>query len=104
MSEQIKKQQDFLLFETWAKEHLGQGYSLEREDHTYINPVTRWAFVAYKAGRKSTLTQEQRSTIEEAAQVLESAASYNRSQSRTVLAHTQQNRADKLRAIIKEKP
>lgn len=38
-------------FEAWAKEHLGQGYSLETEEHTYVNPVTRWAFVAFKAGR-----------------------------------------------------
>lgn len=39
-------------FEDWAKEHLGQGYSLETEEHTYVNPVTRWAFVAFKAGLK----------------------------------------------------
>lgn len=38
-------------FEAWAKDHLGQGYSLEIEEHTYANPVTRWAFVAFKAGR-----------------------------------------------------
>lgn len=38
-------------FEDWAKDHLGQGYSLEIEEHTYANPVTRWAFVAFKAGR-----------------------------------------------------
>lgn len=37
-------------FEAWAKDHLGQGYSLEREDHTYSDKVTRWAFRAWKAG------------------------------------------------------
>jgi hypothetical protein len=40
-------------FEDWAKDHLGQGYSLEREDHTYIDPVTRWAAVAYRAGHSA---------------------------------------------------
>lgn len=44
-------------FETWAVNHLGQGYSLEKEDHTYSDKVTRWAFVAYKAGRKEAATQ-----------------------------------------------
>ncbi len=38
--------------------------------------------------------------IEEAAQVLESAAAHNRSKFRTVLAHTQQDRADRLRAVL----
>lgn len=52
-------------FEEWAKEHLGQGYSLETEEHTYVNPVTRWAFAAFKAGRAApaaangALTDEQ---------------------------------------------
>ena len=41
-------------------------------------------------------------TIEEAAQVLESAASYNLSQFRTVLAYTQAERAAKLRDVLKE--
>lgn len=39
-------------FHTWAKDHLGQGYSREREDGTYIDPVTRWAYVAWKAAAK----------------------------------------------------
>lgn len=45
-------------FEDWAKEHLGQGYSLETEEHTYVNPVTRWAFVAFKAGLKIVTAPE----------------------------------------------
>lgn len=40
-------------FEQWAKDHLGQGYSLTREDGNYLDPVTRWAFVAWKAGKKA---------------------------------------------------
>ncbi|MES3041818.1 MAG: hypothetical protein V4730_11805 [Pseudomonadota bacterium] len=36
-------------FETWARDNLGQAYGLEREDGSYINPVTRWAFKAWLA-------------------------------------------------------
>lgn len=36
-------------FENCAKHHLGQGYPLTVEDHTYMHPVTRWAFHAYRA-------------------------------------------------------
>ena len=39
-------------FESWAKDHLGQGYPLTMEDHTYVCPVTRWAFVAFRAQQK----------------------------------------------------
>jgi hypothetical protein len=39
-------------FGVWAKEHLGQGYSLEMEDHTYVCRVTRWAFVSFRAQQK----------------------------------------------------
>ena len=41
-----------------------------------------------------------RAVIEEAAQVLESAAAHNRAKGRTVLERTQQDRADRLRAIL----
>lgn len=37
-------------FEAWAKEHLGQGYSLEWDDGSYVHPVTRWCFKGYLAG------------------------------------------------------
>lgn len=40
------------LFEAWAENHLGQGYPLTKDEGTYEHAVTRWAFVAYKAGRK----------------------------------------------------
>jgi hypothetical protein len=36
-------------FEEWAKDHLGQGYSLEREEGSYIDRVTRWAYKAWTA-------------------------------------------------------
>ncbi len=39
-------------FKIWADEHLGQGYSLDMEDGSFVDRVTRWAFVAYKAGLK----------------------------------------------------
>ncbi|WP_407304015.1 hypothetical protein [Acinetobacter sp.] len=38
-------------FETWAKENLGQGYPLTMDEGVYENVVTRWAFIAWKAGR-----------------------------------------------------
>lgn len=41
-----------MTFEEWAKDHLGQGYSLEKAEGTYINPVTRWAAHAYAAGQR----------------------------------------------------
>jgi hypothetical protein len=40
-------------FESWAEDHLGQGYPLTIDEHTYENPVTRWAFVAYRAAHNS---------------------------------------------------
>jgi hypothetical protein len=46
------------------------------------------------------LTQEHIAAIEEAAQTLESAAKYNREMGRTVFAHSQQAKADKLREVI----
>lgn len=36
-------------FMAWAIDNLGQGYSLEREDGTFLDPVTRWAFKAWQA-------------------------------------------------------
>lgn len=48
------------------------------------------------------MTPEHIATIEEAAQVLESAAAYNLSKCRSVLAHTQAERAARLRDILKE--
>ena len=42
----------FHSFKFWAGEHLGQGYSLDLEDGSFADPVTRWAFIAYKAGIK----------------------------------------------------
>lgn len=42
------------LFEVWAKDHLGQGYGLEKDEGTYINPVTRWAAKAFRAGTSAT--------------------------------------------------
>jgi hypothetical protein len=41
---------DSTAFEDWAKDHLGQGYSLVREDGAYVDPVTRWAAIAFRAG------------------------------------------------------
>lgn len=52
------------------------------------------------AGSAVVMSDEHRAVIEEAAQVLESAAAYNRSKGRTVLQYTQQDRADRLRAIL----
>jgi hypothetical protein len=37
------------MFEAWALVHLGQGYKLDKDEGTYINPVTRWAFRAWQA-------------------------------------------------------
>lgn len=39
------------LFEAWAYVHLGQGYGLARDDGSYVDPVTRWSFKAWQAGR-----------------------------------------------------
>lgn len=50
-------------FEAWAKEKLGQGYSLLIEEGVYFDKVTRWAFKAWKASRQQAL--------EEAAKVCE---------------------------------
>ena len=44
-------------FEAWARSHLGQGYPLDRDEGAYINPVTRWAFTAWKAGRAAIAVQ-----------------------------------------------
>lgn len=43
----------FAGFQAWAADNLGQGYSLAMEDHTFIDPVTRWAFAGYRAGLKA---------------------------------------------------
>lgn len=56
----LNEPNNFPSFIEWAKEHLGQGYSLELEDGTFVDPVTRWAFVAYKAGRKAAAMQRVR--------------------------------------------
>lgn len=52
----------------------------------------------------SKLDEDELATITEAAQVLASAAKYNRDKGRTVLAETQQDRADRLNAIIRKEP
>lgn len=54
----------------------------------------------YPDGAQAGLSEAARAVIAEAAQVLESAAAHNRSKSRTVLAHTQQERADRLREVF----
>lgn len=36
-------------FMAWAKDNLGQGYSLERDEGTFVYPVTRWAFKGFAA-------------------------------------------------------
>lgn len=46
------------------------------------------------------MTEDEVATITEAAQVLASAAKHNKAEGRTVLAHVQQDRADRLNAII----
>ena len=48
-------------------------------------------------------SDEKRAVIMEAAQVLESAAKHNQGEGRTVLAHIQQHRADRLRAVVAAK-
>lgn len=48
----------------------------------------------------NTLDPEHLAAIEEAAQVLESAAAHNRKQYRTVFAYEQQTRANRLRAVL----
>lgn len=50
----------------------------------------------------SKLDEDELATITEAAQVLASAAKYNREKGRTVFAETQQDRADRLNAIIRK--
>lgn len=42
---------DRVRFEAWARDHLGQGYSLEWDDGSYVHPVTRWCFKGYLEGR-----------------------------------------------------
>lgn len=39
-------------FEAWARDNLGQGYSLEREEGVYIDRVTVWAYQAWKGRDK----------------------------------------------------
>jgi Zn-dependent M16 (insulinase) family peptidase len=46
------------------------------------------------------LTQQHIAAIEEAAQTLESAAKHNREMGRTVFAHSQQEKTDKLKEIL----
>ena len=38
-------------FMSWAKNHMGQGYSLEHEEGCFTNPVTKWAFRGFVVGR-----------------------------------------------------
>ncbi len=38
-------------FRAWAKGYLGQAYSLACNDGSFVDPVTRQAFNAHKAGR-----------------------------------------------------
>lgn len=58
---------------------------------------------ALPAAQVVGLSEDQCAVIAEAVVVLESAAAYNRSMSRTVLAHTQQDRAERLSAILAAK-
>lgn len=48
-------QDERALFESWAVNHLGQGYPLTMDEDIYEHPVTRWAFKAWKAGRASSV-------------------------------------------------
>jgi hypothetical protein len=48
----------------------------------------------------TTLTASDLVTIEEAANVLASAAKHNANLGRTVMAHVQQDRADRLKSIL----
>ena len=57
-------------FESWAKDHLGQGYPLTVEDHTYVSPVTRWAFKAYKAAHEAA-EAETEATVDRLTSALE---------------------------------
>lgn len=56
--EEHQAQIERMAFETWAKDDLGQGYSLTQEEGRYVDRVTRWAFIAWKAGRKQLLSQD----------------------------------------------
>lgn len=49
-------------FEAWAKDNLGQGYPLTCDEGVYENAVTRWAFIAWKAGRRELRDVEMDST------------------------------------------
>lgn len=53
-------------FLKWAEDHLGQGYSLELDENTFIDPVTRWAEVAFRTNYKliEQLAAEKRKTLE----------------------------------------
>jgi len=51
-------------------------------------------------GEAQAIQTEQRAVIEEAVQVFESGAAHNRKAGRSVFAHSQQGRADRLRAIL----
>jgi hypothetical protein len=61
-------------FESWAEYHLGQGYPLTMDEHTYENPVTRWAFVAYKAAHNAQqeLLDVAQATIDDLCEQLDS--------------------------------
>lgn len=60
---------DWNAFKAWAEQHLGQGYSLETEEGTYVDKVTRWAFNGFKAGRR--FQQAIQSDKPTAAQIIE---------------------------------
>jgi len=42
-------------FKEWAEVHLGQGYSMESKECIYTDPVTRWAFNAWRGALKLKL-------------------------------------------------
>lgn len=49
-------------FLAWAKDHLGQGYSLACCEGTILDPVTSWAFKGFQAGMRVKLERESNGT------------------------------------------
>lgn len=79
-------------------------FSSDDEELRVLVGLVNKALTAPTAAVGPSLTAEHRATIEEAASVLESAAAHNRFKYRTVLANTQQDRADRLRLILAAQP
>lgn len=83
---------------------LHAGRVLEGDSSLRISPVPEPGDVAALTNQPAPTVPATREAIEEAAQVFEAAAAHNRSKGRTILAHSQQSRADRIRKELDSAP